>query len=256
MEMEIIYQDEDIMVVTKPEKLFTHASPFNRTEEDLKTILEQKFLLELFPIQRLDRATSGLVVFAKNKLGASLYGELIRTGNFEKYYVAMVRGRIEDPVEIKKPLHDLEDGIEKKNSEPRECLTLIKPLTHFELNIKDHSFAKPYKYDSIRITLVECKPITGRQHQIRRHLKHIRHPIIGDTYYGDTFCNKYFKEILGIQRLMLHSYRLIINRFGENLLDFQIPYPKEFDHFKTSTFSSDILIYCNSPLTSRIKKLD
>lgn len=148
------------------------------------------------PIHRLDRPTSGIVIFAKNKETTVFLSDQFLKNGVEKVYLAVVRGFLSDGQEIDFPLSKDLQGTEKP------ALTFVSPMERFELPyaVKPHQTA--------RFTLCKITPKTGRRHQIRRHCAHIRRPILGDTAHGDLNQNRAFTEFSGIRRLWLHAHEL------------------------------------------------
>ncbi|HKP58735.1 MAG TPA: pseudouridine synthase [Polyangiales bacterium] len=182
--MEVLYRDASLLAVCKPSGLLTHRGWAN----DRETALSRARRIagrHVYPVQRLDRATSGVLLFALDPETAAVCGTELAAGGCEKHYVALVRGRMLEAVEIDHPLA-AEDESERKPAQ-----TSARPLACFE-----------------RYSLVEAIPHTGRTHQIRRHLKHLSHPVIGDVRYGHGEHNRAFRTRFGLHRLALHAARM------------------------------------------------
>lgn len=198
--LDIIYQDEYIVVVHKPAGLLVHRSDIDRHETRFAVQqLRDQIGKPVFPAHRLDKATSGLMLFALDSESCqrlmSQFAELL----VDKTYWAIVRGWPAEQGVIDHPLTRIKDPYDKPRQkfEPQDAVTEFRRLQTFSLPIAVD------RYPEARYALVEAKPKTGRRHQIRRHLKHISHPIIGDVRYGKGNHNRLFREQLGIERMLL-----------------------------------------------------
>jgi tRNA pseudouridine65 synthase len=196
-----IYRDETLLVVHKPAGLLVHRSPIDphETEFALQHAREMNGGEYVYAVHRLDRPTSGLLVFARDQQTASLLGKAFMAGEVHKRYLAMVRGWAPSEGVIDHPLREEpEDRRCKEEEAPiREAVTRFRRLAATEIPVAIEG------YDSSRYSLVELFPETGRRHQLRRHMKHISHPIIGDANHGRGRHNRYFAERFGFGRLML-----------------------------------------------------
>jgi len=190
--LEILYQDEHIVAVHKPAGLLVH-----RTKEDA---YETEFALQILsaqlsqiinPVHRLDKPTSGVLLFARSKKATQAMQALFAQGLIYKHYQALVRGFILQPQTINYPV-----GMDSQ-SPKKEALTDIIPEQYFEINTCVDS------YPTSRYTLINAIPKTGRQHQIRKHLRHIKHPIVGDVNYGSSAHNRFFRTHFNLHRLFL-----------------------------------------------------
>ncbi|WP_440053642.1 tRNA pseudouridine(65) synthase TruC [Pseudoalteromonas sp. T1lg65] len=202
--LEIIYQDADYVAINKPSGLLVHRSFLDKRETQFAMqMLRDQLGQHVFPVHRLDRPTSGVLLFALSSEAARAINEQFITGDIEKRYLALVRGFAPDATLVDKPLKEELDKIADKFADqdkaPQEAQTQINCLQQASLPI-------PFgKYPSIRYSLVECFPKTGRKHQIRRHLNHLSHPIIGDVNHGDNKQNHFFVEHFELRRLMLFA---------------------------------------------------
>ena len=201
-ELRILYRDEEIIAIDKPSGLLVHRSDIDRHETRFAVqMLRDQIGQYVWAAHRLDRGTSGVLLFALNSEMASLLGKQFEGGNVDKRYLAVVRGHPETSGEINHPLTRQRDKYEWKgersSEEAQPALTHYRRLATVELPVAVD------RYPSSRYALVELEPITGRRHQIRRHLKHLSHPIIGDATYGKGRHNRYFAEHLGCHRLLL-----------------------------------------------------
>ena len=207
MQLEILYQDEYFVAVNKPSGLLVHRSWIDKDETQFALqIVRDQTGTYLYPVHRLDKPTSGVLIFALDKQSAKHLTQLFLEKNVVKKYLAVVRGYIDNEGFIDYPLKEQFDKMTDKrvnqDKEPQEAQTAYKCLATLEL---------PYpvsRYPVARYSLVELLPKTGRKHQLRRHMKHIMHPIIGDTKHGRGEHNKLFRSKLDIHQLLLTAYEL------------------------------------------------
>lgn len=205
--LDIVYIDEYLVAINKPTALLVHKSPIDSKEIYFAMkILRDQLGKWVYPIHRLDKPTSGVLLFALDSQTARRMNEEFKRHTIIKKYIAIVRGYVEKegyidyPLSIK--LDKIADKKAKKDKEPEEAQTEFNCLATLEL---------PYavgKYDKTRYSLVELIPKTGRKHQLRRHMKHISHHILGDTKYGRGEHNKMVREHYDCHRLMLHAQSL------------------------------------------------
>lgn len=203
--LELLYRDEDVVVVNKPAGMLVHRG-WARDGVPALQILRDQLGQLVYPVHRIDRATSGALVFALSPEIAHVLQEALQARNIEKRYLALCRGR--DP-----GLTRVDHALAKeKGAPPRPAVTDLRLLGQFE-----------------RYGLYEARPISGRLHQIRRHLRHVSHPIIGDVRYGKGEHNRIFRERFGFHRLALHAWQLRLRhpRSGE-LLQIHAPPPPDF----------------------------
>lgn len=196
-----IYRDPWLLAVHKPAGLLVHRSPIDRHETEFA--LQYARALNggdhVYPVHRLDRPTSGLLVFARDPDTASRLGKAMMTGGVSKTYLAMVRGWPSEQGLIDHPLREEpEDRRRKGEPQPvRHARTRFERLATTEIPVAIEG------YPSSRYSLLALCPETGRKHQLRRHMKHISHPIIGDANHGRGRHNRYFAERFPPGRLML-----------------------------------------------------
>ena len=208
--LEILYQDEYLVAINKPSGLLVHKSPIDKHETQFALqMVRDQIGQYVYPIHRLDKPTSGVLLFALNAQMAQSMSELFRSSKVEKEYVAIVRGFTPEASMIDYPLKQMLDTKAQKlqgiTKEVQEAQTHYKRLATVEL---------PYpvsRYPVARYSLIKLVPKTGRKHQLRRHMKHIFHPIVGDTKHGRGEHNKLFREKFTSHRLLLHSNRLKFN---------------------------------------------
>lgn len=197
----ILYQDEHIVVVHKPSGLLVHRSMIDRHETQfLMQIVRDQIGMHVFTVHRLDKPTSGLMVLALSKESAHKLSIQFEEKAVTKEYLAIVRGYVHDQI-IDYPLKEEKDKIAdsraKKEQVYQDAQTELLQIARLEL---------PYPvgpHQSARFSLVKLLPKTGRKHQLRRHMAHIRHPILGDTSHGDGKQNRAAREHLKINRLAL-----------------------------------------------------
>lgn len=201
-----LYRDSQLLVVHKPAGLLVHRSPIDRHETEFA--LQYARALNggehVYPVHRLDRPTSGILVFARDRDTARTLGLAMMSGEVSKTYLAMVRGWPSERGEIDHPLREESEDRRLRGIEQpvREALTRYRTLATTEIPVAIE------KYPTSRYAVVELCPKTGRKHQLRRHMKHIHHPIIGDANHGRGRHNRYFAERFGQGRLMLAATRL------------------------------------------------
>jgi tRNA pseudouridine65 synthase len=196
--LNIIHMDDDIVAINKPPSLATHPGLGCPDETTCLSAVRDFIGRWVFPVHRLDRPTSGVLVFALHEGAARAIGKAFMEHRVEKEYRAIVRGYMPEEGCIGKPLTRMSTG------EPQSAATAFRCLATTEA---------PWaagRYTQARYSLVGLVPKTGRTHQLRRHLHSIAHPIVGDTRYGDGAHNRAFRENLGIQRLFLHALSLKI----------------------------------------------
>ncbi|VEI77781.1 tRNA pseudouridine synthase C [Mannheimia haemolytica] len=206
MTLDILYQDNSLIAINKPAGMLVHRSWLDKHETvfAMQTLRDQ-IGQHVFPIHRLDRPTSGVLLFALNSETARIMSEQFEQHLVQKTYLAVVRGYLQGSAQIDYPLKVILDKIADKFSQEKEAqaaITDYKGLATVEM---------PYavgKHQTARYSLVELSPKTGRKHQLRRHLKHLFHPIMGDSKYGDLHQNRALAERSGVSRLMLHAHKL------------------------------------------------
>lgn len=205
---ELIFEDEHLIAAYKPEGWLVHRSDIDRHET---RILLQKLRdqtgCHLYPVHRLDKPTSGVIVFAKSSEVATGLQAALDSATSTKQYLAVCRGYCPEQGVIDYPLPPVAD-FKHQRKRPKSALPRQKAVTLFRrLNTVEIPIAVD-RYPSSRYSLVEVQLKTGRRHQIRRHFKHIQHPLIGCPKYGKSVHNRFFSEHFGCGRLLLHAHRL------------------------------------------------
>ncbi len=196
MSLEIIYQDDDLAVINKQHGLAVHASAMiGNTDTFALQMLRDQLQQHVYPAHRIDRKTSGILVFALNKEMHSEMEILFRERHITKTYQALVRGFTDKSGRIDHPL-------ENSSGQLQEALTEYRCREKFELPL-------PFgEHPTSRYSLLEINLLTGRTHQIRRHMNHLRHPIIGDRPHGCNKQNRLFKEHFNLDVMLLHAWRM------------------------------------------------
>ena len=202
MDLQILYADDDYVAINKPSGLLVHRTPLDRHATIFALqLLRDQIGREVFPCHRLDRPTSGVLLFALNLEALRFAQNEFAERAVRKVYHAIVRGWVDEQGTIEYSLVS-EDNPNKSS----DSKTAYKCISKSEID-------KPVgDYPKARFSLVELSPATGRKHQLRRHLAHIRHPIVGDTRHGDGAQNKFIRKHFNCQRLLLHASQLLIKR--------------------------------------------
>jgi len=203
---DILYLDDHFVVVNKPAGLLVHRSDIDRHETRFALqLVRDRLGRHVFPVHRLDRPTSGVLLFAFSGEAARQAAEAMEAAEAAKSYLAVVRGVAEEESRIDYPLPDVTDRREFRpdtGGGRRPVVTDFRRLAAVEL-----PFAVA-PHPTARYSLLQVKLRTGRRHQIRRHLKHLFHPVIGDSNYGDGRHNRLFRDEFGCGRLLLHAVEL------------------------------------------------
>lgn len=216
--MQILFHDDWLVAVNKPAGLLVHRSAIDRRETRFALqLLRDQIGRRVYPLHRLDRPTSGVLLFALNADTARRMSEQFSGGGVDKSYLAVVRGYTDDAGLIDYPLRERHDPMTDARADPgkpaQPALTAYRRLARVELA------CRVGPYSSARYSLLEVRPKTGRKHQIRRHMKHIFHPVVGDTTHGDGKHNQLFRDRFACHRLLLAATRLALihPRSGERL---------------------------------------
>jgi tRNA pseudouridine65 synthase len=202
--LDLLYRDEHLAIVHKPAGWLVHRTPLDKGETRfvLQTLRDQ-IGQHVWPVHRLDKGTSGVLVFALSAEVARTLGQAFETGeSLHKTYRAIVRGWPLPEGLIDHPLKRMPDDMRSEREEVQPAQTRYATLRRGELPIALGDFA------TLRWAEVQLQPLTGRRHQLRRHMKHIAHPIIGDATHGKGPLNRAVAEHIGVARLWLHALRL------------------------------------------------
>ena len=202
--LDILYLDDYLAIVHKPAGWLVHRTPLDKGETRfvLQTLRDQ-IGRHVWPVHRLDKGTSGVLVFALNAEVARNLAQAFETGEgLHKTYRAIVRGWPLNSGLVDHALKRMPDDMRSEREAIQAAQTRYLTLKRGELPIAQGDFA------TLRWAEVQLQPLTGRRHQLRRHMKHMAHPIIGDATHGKGPLNRLVAEHLGLQRLWLHALRL------------------------------------------------
>ncbi|MTG98709.1 MULTISPECIES: pseudouridine synthase [Myroides] len=194
--LEILYQDQYIVAINKPRDLLVHKSFIaSDIQEYAIQILRDQIGQYVYPVHRLDRKTSGVLLFALDKEILKQLNDDFATRKVEKKYIAIVRGYTKDEELI-------DYALTNDAGQEQEAKTYYKTLQRVEVDI-------PFgNHLTSRYSLVEAYPETGRQHQLRKHFKHIFHPILGSRPHGCNKQNKMWLDRYGLMAMLLHALEL------------------------------------------------
>jgi len=182
--VEVLYRDSHLAVLAKPAGLLVHRG-WDDDDEVAVRLARETLGAFVYPVHRLDRGASGALAFALSSEVAALLHAAFEDGRVDKRYLVAVRGVAPLEAVVDHPLPRREGG-------PRvPALTRIRRVA-----------------TANRLSLVEARPATGRLHQVRRHLKHLSHPVLGDANYGKGALNRELRERVGLARLALHAAAL------------------------------------------------
>lgn len=197
-ELTVLYEDDHLLIVDKPAGLLVHRTRIAQDRTTCVELLEAQRGGRFFPGHRIDRGTSGVVVFSRDAETAGRLMEAFAAQAVRKTYRAVVRGWILEADEIDYAVRTSVDGPRK------DAVSVYRPLGRIEL---PHPLGE---HPTVRYTLVEVAPQTGRWHQIRQHMKHLNHPVIGDTRHGDARHNRLWRAEYGVHRMLLHAERIVL----------------------------------------------
>ena len=206
--LDILYRDETCIAVNKPAGMLVHRSPISSQETRfvLQTLRNQ-IGQHVYPVHRLDRPTSGALLLALNPHTARLLTEQFEHQHIRKTYWAVVRGHLHGSGTINHPLKEEYDAYGAPHIHPEKAAQ--SAITDWQsLAVAELPFQSAARYPTSRYSWLVLTPHTGRRHQLRRHMKHIFHPIIGDTTHGDGRQNRAVAAFCGTNRLMLHARSL------------------------------------------------
>ena len=196
--LEILYQDNHLVAINKPHGLLVHQSPIARDASEFAIqLLRDQINQKVFPVHRLDRKTSGVLLFALDKETNQNLTQQFTDKTTQKIYWAILRGFAPEQMTIDYNLFN-DSGVEQT------------AVTHFKA-LQISEVPLPHgKHQTSRYSLVEAKPETGRMHQLRKHFAHILHPILGDRPHGCNKQNKLWLETHNRNTMMLHAQSLTI----------------------------------------------
>lgn len=213
--LDILHQDDCLIIVSKPSGMLVHRTFEAPDRETAMTVLRNQIGAWVYSVHRIDRGASGALLFAKDPVSARFFAEAFEGRRVKKTYLAVVRGWLPDSGEVDSPI------IEEPGKAPMPARTTFMRLAQVELPhaVGPHSTA--------RYSLVQVEPETGRRHQIRRHMAHLRHPLVGDVNHGDGKHNRLFRELFGLNRLLLHARALEVPHPSGGTVRAEAPLPEE-----------------------------
>lgn len=202
--LSIVYQDAQYIAINKPSGLLVHRTGIDAQETRFAMqLLRDQIGQRVYPIHRIDKPTSGILLFALSEKGLVKIERQFVENQVTKRYLAIVRGHAPGSGEINRPLRKMIDfGSQAKSEKEQEARTRFCRLSKTELPVASGP------YPTTRYSYLELEPQTGRRHQLRRHLAGINCPIIGDTKHGDTHRNQAFFDSYSYLRLFLHVSQL------------------------------------------------
>ena len=194
--LEILYQDTHLIAINKPHGLLVHQSPIARDAEEFALqLLRDQLNQTVYPSHRLDRKTSGVLLFALDKESDRIMQQMFQNRQVEKKYLAVVRGFAPSEMTI-------DYALKNENEILQDAVTHFKTLEQYQIDV-------PFgKHATSRYSLVEAMPETGRMHQLRKHFAHILHPIIGDRPHGCNKQNRFWLEKFQMNTMLLHASEL------------------------------------------------
>lgn len=222
----ILYQSADLVAINKPHGLLVHRSPIaSDASEFAVQLLRDQLGQRVYPVHRLDRKTGGVLLFALTESMNSAIQTLFAEGGVQKTYLAIVRGYTPDEQTIDYALRHEETGA------LQDAVTHLSTLQRAEIPL---AFGK---HATSRYSLVELTPTTGRMHQLRKHMAHILHPIIGDRPHGCNKQNKLFKEHFGMNTMLLHAQQLSFTHpITSEQITITAPFQAEFERMMGELF--------------------
>lgn len=227
--LEILYHDNELIAINKPAGLLVHRSRIDvRATEFAIQRLRDQIGRPVYPVHRIDRPTSGVLLFAFCSDIARAICQQFERREIDKQYEAIVRGH--------SPINGRTDEalVERKDATDQVSIADPKPQPAITEYSTIQSWTIPYstgKYPTSRYSHVLIKPLTGRRHQIRRHFNHLAYPIIGDTTHGDRRHNRLFREVLGVNRLLLVATRMsFCHPESGRSIEIEASVGKEFKH--------------------------
>ncbi len=214
-----MYRDEYLVAVDKPSGLLVHRSPVDRHETRFALqLVRDQIGQHVYPVHRLDKPTSGVLLFALSSAVAGQLSAQFAAHRVDKTYLAVVRGWCPQEGIVEHPLTDKPDRLaDRDRRAPRaaqDAVTAFQRLATVEIPLAVE------RYPQTRYSLVQLRPVQGRRHQLRRHLKHLGYPIIGDAKYGKGVHNRFFQQQYDCHRLLLlcRQMRLVHPVSGEPLV--------------------------------------
>lgn len=215
----ILFSDYHFIAINKPPGILMHRTRISEDTVFVVQLLRDQLGQRVYPVHRLDRATSGVLIFGKTPEAAGLLGEQVMEKSVEKKYLVVVRGWTPESGTIDYALDDPDSGRGR-----------LPAVTHFtRLGVSEINAPIGLRYKTARFSLVEARLETGRRHQIRKHFAHLNYPVIGDKRHGDVKQNTYFREVFGMKRMLLHASEMEFRHpFTGETIRIQAPVDEEF----------------------------
>lgn len=229
--LDILYRDDYLVAINKPAGLLVHRSDIDRHETRFALqLLRDQIGRRVFPLHRLDKPTSGVLLFALDSESARTVGMQFERDEIHKRYLAIVRGWTPESGLIDHPLSRQFDNYGRRFNAKNPAEALPAVTAYRRLACTELTEAVD-RYATTRYSLIELQPKSGRQHQLRRHLKHIAHPIIGDANWGKGIHNRFFQQRFNCHRLLLACTKLQLQhpRTGD-ALSIAAPLDDSFTH--------------------------
>ena len=215
--LEILFESEELVAINKPHGLLVHPTSMARDANEFALqLLRDQIGQKVFPAHRLDRKTSGVLLFSKSPEANSYLQRLFRERKVKKTYQAIVRGFLA-------PEGTIDYALANEGAVKKPAITDYKLISHFEIPL-------PFgKFPTSRYSLVELIPQTGRYHQLRKHMAHIFHPILGDRPHGCNKQNRLWKEKFGMTSMLLNASSLEFEFPEHHLIQIQANRSEEFE---------------------------
>jgi len=220
--LDILYADGHLIAINKPHGLLVHRSSIAADAEQFALqLLRDQIGQKVYPVHRIDRKTAGVLLFALDKNTEIAMQQQFMRDEVSKRYLAIVRGHTPDAEEIDYPLR-------KENGTLQEAFTSYTTLNRAELDV-------PFgAHSTSRYSLISVTPKTGRMHQIRKHMAHVFHPIIGDRTHGCNKQNRLFKDRWQMETMLLHAAELRFDHpVSGNIIRILAPLRPEFEQVMT-----------------------
>ncbi|MFD2936655.1 pseudouridine synthase [Spirosoma flavum] len=238
--LSLLYQRSDLVAINKPHGLLVHRSHIaSDASEFAVQLLRDQLGQRVYPVHRLDRKTGGVLLFALSESMNSIMQQQFAEGLINKTYLAIVRGYTNDEQDIDYPLRrDHRNGGDaaSRPGVEQEAFTHVKTLQRTEIPLPFGNHA------TSRYSLVELTPTTGRMHQLRKHMAHILHPIIGDRPHGCNKQNKLFKDHFEMNTMLLHAQRISFTHpITSEVITITAPWQTEFGRMFSTLFESGSL---------------
>lgn len=217
----VLYEDDDFIALIKPHNLLVHRTALSTDSISAVQIVREMTGRNVNPVHRIDRATNGILLFAKTREATKFASDQFMSHEVDKSYLAIIRGW---PKEEKGLINS---PVTTERGENQSAETLYQVLNKIELPIPSARF------NTSRYSLIQAIPKTGRMHQIRRHMKRLCGPVIGDTQHGDGKHNRIFREKFNSHVLLLFAETLTFKNMNNKTIHLKAPLPDSFKNIFT-----------------------